>query len=40
MRLDGIDLVPFLKGTGALPDRPLFWHFPAYLEADTSVPGP
>ncbi len=40
VRLDGIDLVPFLKGTRQLPDRPLFWHFPAYLEADTSVPGP
>ncbi|MDP6371142.1 MAG: sulfatase [Vicinamibacterales bacterium] len=38
--LDGIDLTPLLTATGPIPDRPLFWHFPAYLEADASVPGP
>ena len=40
VRLDGVDLTPLLSGSGQLPDRPLFWHFPAYLEADVSVPGP
>ncbi|MEO1971908.1 MAG: sulfatase [Pirellulaceae bacterium] len=30
---DGMDLVPLLKGeVDALPLRPLFWHFPAYLQ--------
>jgi arylsulfatase A-like enzyme len=27
--LDGVSLMPLLKGT-ALPERPLFWHFPHY----------
>jgi arylsulfatase A-like enzyme len=27
---DGISLVPLLRGTGQLPDRPLFWHYPHY----------
>jgi arylsulfatase A-like enzyme len=27
---DGLSLVPLLKGTGALPDRSLFWHYPHY----------
>ena len=32
--LDGVDLVPLLKGTVAkLEDRALFWHFPAYLQS-------
>ncbi|MFD1142199.1 sulfatase [Larkinella insperata] len=30
--LDGISILPLLKG-GKLPDRPLYWHFPIYLEA-------
>lgn len=31
--LDGVSLVPLLKGEkGSLGDRPLFWHFPAYLQ--------
>ncbi len=38
--LDGVTLLPVLTGDGALPERPLFWHFPAYLEADRSVAGP
>ena len=40
VQLDGVDLVPLLKAASPLPERPLFWHFPAYLEADASVPGP
>jgi len=28
--LDGVSLVPLLKGGGTLPDRPLFWHYPHY----------
>lgn len=32
---DGISLVPILEdATHSLPERPLFWHFPAYLEAN------
>ncbi len=38
--LDGVSLMPILDGTGSLPERALYWHFPAYLEADRSVPGP
>jgi len=38
--LDGVSLVPVLEGSGGFPARDLFWHFPAYLEADRSVPGP
>ena len=37
---DGLSLVPLLKGqTQALPERALFWHFPAYLQAGGSVEG-
>lgn len=28
--LDGVSLVPLLRGTGGLPLRPLFWHYPHY----------
>jgi arylsulfatase A-like enzyme len=31
-RPDGQSLMPLLKG-GTLGERPLFWHFPIYLEA-------
>lgn len=38
-RLDGISLVPRLTGHRArLPDRALFWHFPAYLQATAPSP--
>ncbi len=30
--LDGESLVPLITGTGSLRERPLFWHFPVYLE--------
>jgi len=30
--LDGANLIPLLTGRGALPERALFWHFPAYLQ--------
>ena len=38
--LDGVSLGPVLRGQGELESRALFWHFPAYLEADASVEGP
>ena len=31
-RSDGQNLMPLLKG-GTMGERPLFWHFPIYLEA-------
>ncbi len=32
--VDGVSLVPLLKGkVNSLETRPLFWHFPAYLQA-------
>lgn len=37
--MDGRSLLPLLTG-GTLPERDLFWHFPAYLEADQSTMGP
>ena len=37
--LDGRSFLPVLEGNDA-PERDLFWHFPAYLGADSSVPGP
>lgn len=30
--LSGISILPLLLGTGTLPERDLFWHFPAYLQ--------
>lgn len=30
--LDGLSLVPLLTSQGELPPRPLFWHFPIYLQ--------
>jgi arylsulfatase A-like enzyme len=37
--LDGVSLVPLLTGKGGLPERPLFWHFPIYLEASEGKKG-
>ena len=31
--LDGISIFPELTGKSTLPERPLFWHFPIYLQA-------
>ena len=31
--LDGIDLMPVFKGGKSASPRPLFWHFPAYLQS-------
>ncbi|MCM8543537.1 MAG: sulfatase [Lentisphaeraceae bacterium] len=31
--LDGVSIKPLLEGTGKLKERPLFWHFPIYLQA-------
>lgn len=28
--LDGVSLAPVLRGTGSVPSRPLYWHFPHY----------
>ena len=33
LTLDGIDLAPHLAGRETPAERPLFWHFPAYLQA-------
>lgn len=39
-KLDGVSLVPLFEGQDTLPERSLFWHFPAYLEAPRPLPGP
>ncbi len=31
--LDGVSLVPLFKKRGKIEDRPLFWHFPFYIES-------
>lgn len=31
--VDGRSLLPMLTGKGKIEERPLFWHFPVYLEA-------
>ncbi len=38
--LDGVSIVPLVRGDPApveLTERPLFWHFPAYLEAGQMI---
>ena len=37
--LDGENLLPLLTRHQPLPDRALYWHFPAYLEAGGDVDG-
>jgi len=38
--LDGVSLLPLLKGEiDSFNDRPLFWHFPAYLQVGNNVEG-
>ncbi|WP_075348673.1 sulfatase [Algoriphagus marinus] len=39
MNTDGINLLPLLEAEEQLDPRPLFWHFPIYLEA-YSLPDP
>ncbi|MCA9048642.1 MAG: sulfatase [Planctomycetaceae bacterium] len=36
--VDGVNLQPVLTGTGSLPDRALFRHFPHYNDHPSSVP--
>lgn len=36
--LDGVSLVPVLRG-GTLPERALYWHFPAYLQGNRKTGG-
>jgi arylsulfatase A-like enzyme len=38
--LDGDSLLPILSGSGLLPPRAIFWHFPVYLEPDSGRRGP
>ena len=38
--IDGTSLIPILRGDRDELDRPLFWHFPAYLEAYRDTIGP
>ena len=42
--LDGKSILPVLRGNGDLEERPLYWHFPIYLEAyvknDTTTQDP
>ncbi len=35
--LDGVNLVPLLKGEETLESRALYWHFPAYLQSYARV---
>jgi len=30
--MDGVDIMPLLTGTGTIPSRPLYWHYPHYDE--------
>ena len=38
--LDGVSLYPLLVERQAIESRPLFWHFPAYLEANRGMESP
>lgn len=39
-KLDGVNLAPVLTGEGAMMEQPLFWHFPAYLQAYRGINRP
>lgn len=39
-QLDGVSLADALTAGATLGERALYWHFPAYLEADASTAGP
>ena len=43
-QLDGQSFLPLLTGSGTIAERPLFWHFPIYLQAylknDTTTQDP
>lgn len=43
-KLDGTNILPVLTGSGTIESRPLFWHFPIYLQAylknDTTTQDP
>jgi arylsulfatase A-like enzyme len=32
-KIDGVSLLPVLEGKGDLPERPLFWHYPALRQS-------
>jgi arylsulfatase A-like enzyme len=34
--LDGANILPLLTGTGVVKSRPLYWHFPIYLQTGNS----
>ena len=36
--LDGVDLTALFTGRGKLLPRPLFWHFPVYIQASPNTP--
>jgi arylsulfatase A-like enzyme len=37
--LDGMSIVPLLKGKKKLKRKAIFWHFPAYLQGNYGYPG-
>ena len=36
IQLDGVSLMPLLTQSGTIKERPLFWHFPVYLQGGNS----
>lgn len=37
--VEGVDLLPIMKGTGPAPDRPLFWRLPGGANLAATEPG-